>query len=114
MIYSLDGDIDYFDIVARVFQGDTLVSFLFIICLDYILQMLIDLMEENRIAKKGQEAGDILWKLILLHTTGMQIHLFKSNLCCIARSRQQEALVSTITKIKRSSCVLLKMALSSH
>ena len=31
---SPDGDTDYFDIVAGVLSGDTLVSYLFIICLD--------------------------------------------------------------------------------
>ena len=33
-VRSLDGDTDYFDIVAGVLQGDTLVPCLFIICLD--------------------------------------------------------------------------------
>ena len=47
MVCSPDGDIDFFDIVTRVLQGDTLASFLFIICLDYILQISIDLMKEN-------------------------------------------------------------------
>ena len=38
-----DGDTDYFDMVA----GDTLASYLFIICLDYILRTSIDKMKEN-------------------------------------------------------------------
>ena len=46
-VHSSDGDIDFFNIVAGVLQGDTLVPYLFIICLDYVLQMLIDLMKEN-------------------------------------------------------------------
>ena len=46
-VYSPDGDTDYFDIVAGVLQGDTLVSYLFIICLDYMLWTSIDLMKEN-------------------------------------------------------------------
>ena len=33
-VRSPDGDIDYFDIVAVVLQGDTLVPYFFIICLD--------------------------------------------------------------------------------
>ena len=34
---STDGNIDFFDIVAGVVQGDTLAPYLFIICLDYLL-----------------------------------------------------------------------------
>ena len=44
---SPDGDTEYFDIVAGVLQGDTLVSYLFIICLDYVLRTLIDKIREN-------------------------------------------------------------------
>ena len=44
---TLDGDTDYFDIVADVLQGDMLALYLFIICLDYVLRMYIDLMKEN-------------------------------------------------------------------
>ena len=35
---SLDGDTDFFDIVAGVLQGDTLAPYLFIICLYYVLR----------------------------------------------------------------------------
>ena len=44
---SPDGDTDYFDIVAGVLQGDKLVPYLFIICLDYVLRMSIDKMKDN-------------------------------------------------------------------
>ena len=37
-VRSSDGDTDYFDIVAGVLQGDTLVPYIFIICLDYVLR----------------------------------------------------------------------------
>ena len=43
----LDGDSDFFDIVTGVLQGDTLAPYLFIICLDYVLWISIDLMKEN-------------------------------------------------------------------
>ena len=47
-VRSLDGDTDVFDIVVGELQGGhALASYLFIICLDYILWMLIDLMKEN-------------------------------------------------------------------
>ena len=46
-VRSPNGDIDFFDIVTGVLQGDTLVPYLFIICLDYALRTSIDLMKEN-------------------------------------------------------------------
>ena len=39
--------IDFFNIVAGVLQGDTLLPYLFIICLDYELRTSVDLMKEN-------------------------------------------------------------------
>ena len=44
---SPDGDTEYFDIVARVQQGDMLAPYLFIICLDYGLRTSIDKIKEN-------------------------------------------------------------------
>ena len=46
MVHSPDGNTDFFDIVG-VLQADTLAPYLFIICRDYVLQMLIDLIKEN-------------------------------------------------------------------
>ena len=46
-VHSPDRDTDYFDIVAGVLQGDTLAPYLFIICLDYVLRMSIDIMKDN-------------------------------------------------------------------
>ena len=46
-VCSPDGDTDYFNIIAGVLQGDTLAPYLFIICLDYMLRMSINLMKEN-------------------------------------------------------------------
>ena len=46
-VRSPDGDTDYFDIIAGVLQGDTLAPYLFIICLDYVLIMYIDIMKDN-------------------------------------------------------------------
>ena len=46
-VRSPNGDTEYFDIVAGVLQGDTLASYLFIICLDYMLRTSIDKIKEN-------------------------------------------------------------------
>ena len=46
-VCSPDGDTDYFDIVTGVMQRDTLAPYRFIICLDYVLPTLMDLMKEN-------------------------------------------------------------------
>ena len=46
-VHSPDEDTDYFDIVVGVLQGDTLAPYLFIICLDYVFKISIDLMKEN-------------------------------------------------------------------
>ena len=44
---SPDRDTDFFKIAAGVLQEDISASYLFIICLDYVLWMLKDLMKEN-------------------------------------------------------------------
>ena len=46
-VHSPDGDTDFFDIVACVLQGNTLASYLFIICQDYVLRTSIDLIKDN-------------------------------------------------------------------
>ena len=56
-----DGDIDYFDIVAGVLQGDTLATYVFIICLDYVLRKSIDKFKENgfELTKKKETEGTL-------------------------------------------------------
>ena len=46
-VRPLDGDTEYFDIVAGVLQGDTPAPYLLIICLDYVLRRSIDKIREN-------------------------------------------------------------------
>ena len=46
MVRSPDGDTPFFEITTGVLQGDTLAPFLFIICLDYILQNSLDCNKE--------------------------------------------------------------------
>ena len=47
MVHLPDSDTDFWDIVAKVLKGDTLTSYMFIICQDYIVQMSIDLIKAN-------------------------------------------------------------------
>ena len=46
-VRSQDGDTDYLDIRPGVLQGDTLVPYLFIICLDYVHRISVDKIKEN-------------------------------------------------------------------
>ena len=46
-VHFLDGNTNYFNIVAGVLQRDTLALYLFIIFQDYVLRRSIDLMKEN-------------------------------------------------------------------
>ena len=55
-VRSVDGDTDYFDIVAGVLQGDTLAPYLFIICLDFVFRTSIAKMKRPRFqADKGKK-----------------------------------------------------------
>ena len=45
-VSSMDGDTDFFDIVAGLLQGDTLAPYLFIICLDYLFRTSLDKIKE--------------------------------------------------------------------
>ena len=55
-VRSLDGDTEYFDIVAGVQQVGTLDPYLFIICLSYLLRTSIDKIRENgfKLTKKRE------------------------------------------------------------
>ena len=64
---SLDGDRNFFDIVAGVLQEDTLTPFLFMIFQDCVHRTSIEQIKENRLTikkKKSQEADDIPLKLL--------------------------------------------------
>ena len=64
MVCLPDGDTDFFDIVARIVQGYTLVSYIFIICPDYVLCISIDLIKKSVSHWERQEADDIQRKQI--------------------------------------------------
>ena len=54
---SPDGVTDFFDIATGVLQGDTLVPYLFIICLKYVLWTSIDIIKENGFTLKNASSG---------------------------------------------------------
>ena len=67
-VHSLNGNTDYFDIVASVLQGDTLTPYLLIIC----LRMSIDKMKENTFqANKGKKHKVPPHKQLQTQTTPM-------------------------------------------
>ena len=47
MVLTPNGDTDFFNIVDRVLQRDTLAPYLFITCQNCVLWMSIDLIKEN-------------------------------------------------------------------
>ena len=70
-VRSPDGDIEYFNIEAGVLQGDTLVSYLFIICLDYVLRTSIDRIRENSFKLTKKRSRRYPTKTIPTPTTPM-------------------------------------------
>ena len=63
---------DFFEIVAGILQGDTLTSFLFLICFDCILFMSVDLIKENgftlKKCKKQLYPAETITDLALVNT----------------------------------------------
>ena len=57
MFLLLNGDTDFFNIITQVLQGDKLVQFLFIISLDYVLQMFDERKRSH--TKQRQETKNI-------------------------------------------------------
>ena len=56
-VRSLNGDIDYFDILGRILQAGTLAPYLFIICIDYALITSIDKIKENGFELTKKRSG---------------------------------------------------------
>ena len=76
--HSPDRDTNFFDIVAGLLQGDTLVPYLFIICLDYVLWMLINLIRENGFTLKKVRSKFIYLSSIIFSTeSDINMHLPK-------------------------------------
>ena len=70
-VRSLDGDAEYFDIVAEVLQGHTLAPYLFIICLDDVLRTSIDKIKENGFEQTKQRSRKYPAKTIPTPSTPM-------------------------------------------
>ena len=122
MVHSPDGKTHYSDNVTGVSQGDTLAPFVFIICLDYILRISMDLMKENSFTldkERGRQypaetITDVDYaddQVLLANTKSKDLKL---DLCCIAWSKQQATLVSPWNQLKQSLYVLIKMKWSAH
>ena len=118
-VRSLDGDTEYFDIVAGVLQGDTLAPYLFIICLDYVLRTSIDKIRENgfeltkkrskRYSVKTINDADDADDLALLANTPNQAETLLHNL-----ERTQQALASMLMHTKLNICFTTKRATFLH
>ena len=52
LVRSLDNDTDFFDFVTGAIKGDTLASFIFMVCQDYVRRTSKDLIEENGFTAK--------------------------------------------------------------
>ena len=99
-------DTDFFDIVARVFQGDMLAPYLFIICLDNILWMSIDLIKENgfKLKMKSSKHHPVETMTDTDYADDLAFFTNTPALCCFALSKHQEALASTWTQNKHFMC----------
>ena len=94
MVRSLDSDTDFFDMVAEVLQEDTLLPYMFMICLDYILQISIDLIKENGFTLKKTRRrwypAETMTDADYTDDHSLLVNsLSKLNPCLIAKRKQQ-------------------------
>ena len=68
---SPGGDTDYFDIVTGALQGDKLATYLFIICLDYVLRTSIDKMKDKGFKLAKERSRNTPHKQLWMRTTPM-------------------------------------------
>ena len=131
-VCSPDGDTDYFDIVAEVLQGDTLVPYLFIICLDYVFRTLIKSKKmalswggkkerekereekrfffKNKKKKQKVPCKNNYWR----HSDSGKNHPPKLKHYCIVWNKLPQALASMSMHTKRNACALIKQATFPH
>ena len=126
-VCSPDGDIEYYDIVAGVLQGDTLAPYLFIICLDYVLRTSIDKLWENgfeltkkrsrRYPAKTVTDADYAYDIVILANTpnqaetllhsleraaaviGLHVNAYKTEYMCFNQTGDISALEGTSLKL---------------
>ena len=126
-VHFLDVDTDYFDIVAGVLQGDMLAPYLFIICLDYMLRMSIDIMKDNgfKLAKERNRRyptqiitdADYTDDIPLLANTPAQAETLLHGLEQAAASIEAYAsscLFRLSMQTRRNTCALIKEVTSPN
>ena len=116
-VHSPDRDTEFFDIVTGILQRHTLAPYLFIICQNYVLQTLINLMKENDFTLKKARSNwyppetitdtDYADDLALLANTPAQAESLLHTL-----EQVVEWIFSIWTHIKPSTWVLDKKELS--
>ena len=110
-VHSPDGDTNFFNIVAGVLQKDTLASYLFIICLDYILRTLLDLIRENGFTLKKVKNRQYPAETIMDANYANDIVLL-ANICTQAKSLLHSLEQATggidLHVRKQGTCVLIK------
>ena len=117
-VSSPDGDMEYFDIVAGVLQGDTLTPYLFNICLDYVLRTSIDNIREKCFELR-EEAKDTPQKqsptpTMLMTWRYWRIRLIKQRHYCRVWNEPQLAFASMSMHTKMNICAPTKRATLPH
>ena len=102
MIRFPDGDTDFFAVVAGVLQEDTLVPYLLMICLDYILRTSMDLIKEYGCTPKKPRSRR--YPADIINDAHYADDLALSY--CISLSKRLVALASTQSQRKFITCIL--------
>ena len=115
-VRSPDGDTEYFDIVAGVLQGDTLVPYLFIICLDYVLRTSIDKIRENGFTLKKKRSRRYPAKTITDANYADDIVLLANtpNQAKTVWNEPPQALASMSMHTKLNICAIIKQVTFPH
>ena len=74
MVRSPTADTDFFHTLIGVLQGDTLISFLLIIYLDYVLRTSIYIMKENGFTFKKKASSHLAFSLRVFLASIWYIH----------------------------------------